>query len=81
MIVIYTALITLCNSFNLLVATYPSHTERRINSTYNMDDVTHHHGDRRSLHWMKMHQKCASTSCIVEIWQDNSTVRKIVLER
>ena len=51
MIVIYTALITLCNSFSLLVATHPSHTERRINSTYNMDDVTHHHGDRRRLHW------------------------------
>ena len=46
MIVIYTALITLCNNFSLLVATHPSHTERRINSTYNMDDVTHHHGDR-----------------------------------
>ena len=51
MIVIYTALITLCNSFSLLVATHPSHTERRINSTYNMDDVTHHHGDRRRLQW------------------------------
>ena len=51
MIVIYTALITLCNSFSLLVATHLSHTERRINSTYNMDDVTHHHGDRRRLHW------------------------------
>ena len=51
MIVIYTALINLCNSFSLLVATHPSHTERRINSTYNMDDVTHHHGDRRRLHW------------------------------
>ena len=51
MIIIYTALITLCNSFSLLVATHPSHTERRINSTYNMDDVTHHHGDRRRLHW------------------------------
>ena len=51
MIVIYTALKTLCNSFSLLVATHPSHTERRINSTYNMDDVTYHHGDRRRLHW------------------------------
>ena len=51
MIVIYTALITLCNSFSLLVATHPSHTERRINSTCNMDDVTHHHGDRRRLRW------------------------------
>ena len=51
MIVIYTVLITLCNSFSLLVASHPSHTERRINSTYNMDDVTHHHGDRRRLHW------------------------------
>ena len=51
MIVIYTVLITLCCSFSLLVATHPSHTERRINSTYNLDDVTHHHGDRRRLHW------------------------------
>ena len=51
MIVIYTALITLCNSFSLLVATHPSYTERRINSPYNMDDVTHHHGDRRRLPW------------------------------
>ena len=50
-IAIYTALITLCNSFSLLVATHPSHTERRINLTYNMDDVTHHHGDRRRLYW------------------------------
>ena len=51
MIVIYTALITFCNSFSLLVATDKSHTERRINSTCNMDDVTHHHGDRRRLRW------------------------------
>ena len=51
MIVIYTVLITLCNSFSLLVATHPSHTERRINLTYNMDDVTHHHGDRQRLYW------------------------------
>ena len=24
---------------------------RDLNSTYNMDDVTHHHGERRRLHW------------------------------
>ena len=42
---------TLCNSFSLLVASHPSHTERRIHLTYNIDDVTHHHDDRRRLHW------------------------------
>ena len=42
MSVIYTVLITLCNGFSLLVATHPSHTERRINLTYNIDDVTHY---------------------------------------
>ena len=41
----------MCNGLSLLVATHPSHTERQINSTYNMDDVTHHHEDRRRLHW------------------------------
>ena len=46
MSVIYAVLITLCKSFSLLVATHPSHAERRINSTYSMDDITHRHGDR-----------------------------------
>ena len=43
---ILNSLITLFNGFSLPVSTHLSHTERRINSTYNMDDVTHHHGDR-----------------------------------
>ena len=33
------------------MATHQSHTERRINSTDNMDDVTHHLGDRQRLNW------------------------------
>ena len=77
MIIIYTVLITLCNSFSQLVATHPSHTERRINSTYNNDDVTIMVTDEDSTG----QQKCVSTSCILEIWQDSSTVWRIVLER
>ena len=51
MIIIYTVLITLCNNLSLLVDTHPSHIERGIKSTYNMDDVTYHRGDKRRLYW------------------------------